>query len=131
MTRDYPDYSRTTIPSQRMAQSWAPPYYGVIQDNIPAATAKGYEMEYPDDDYIYTLVYVSGWFNSLEPMMTKLYVGETLVMLQRQKGGWYKQFIRGALIRLRYPDVLTFEAYNHRASTYQLVVSLVHYKELG
>ena len=90
-----------------------------------------YEMSYPDDGYVYTMVYVSGWFNSLQPMMTKLYVGDVLFMIQRQPGGWYKQFIRGALIRLGYPDVVTMEAYNHRDTEFQFVASLVHYKELG
>lgn len=131
MTRDYPDYSRVVVPSQRMGQSWAPHWYFAFEDNIPAATAYSYDLEYPDDDFVYTLVCLSGWFNSLEPMQTELFVNDVIVMTQRKPAGWYKQFIRGALLRMSYPDKLVFTAYNHRDVELQLVATFTHYKELG
>jgi len=131
VTRDYPDYSRSVVPSQRFGQTWAPHYFRAIHDVVPAATAYSYDIEYPNTPYTYTLAYISGFSNSTEPMRIRLFKNDILIMDKRAIGGWYQQFIRGFLIRGVYGEKLVFEYYNHKDVAHDMWCAFVHYKELG
>jgi hypothetical protein len=114
-----------------MGQPWAPHYFRAIHDTVPAATAYTYNIEYPNTPYVYTLVYISGFSNSTQPMKSELFKDTLMIMTQRVPGGWYKEFINGALIRGVYGEKLVFRFYNHRSADVDLWCAFVHYKELS